>query len=114
MNFLKIGADAQLDLPLKNPNETKIETDMPDFPTFELSEETTPAAILAWWDQLVETFSRESDLAQPKLQSLRAEIAAAKGDGEDADDRLQTETESADNCGKLGVEHRSADQLSLF
>lgn len=75
-----VRTEAQLELSLENPSEPEIEAGLPEFPALELSEETTPAAILAWWDQLVEIFSRESDLAQPRLQSLRAENATAKSE----------------------------------
>ncbi len=78
MNTESRDSADQLELALDDRTEATAE--LPALPSLALSADTTPGAILAWWDDLVEIFTRAADEAKGKLAPLRAELDALKAE----------------------------------
>lgn len=48
-------------------------------PDYAVTEDSTPAAIIAWWDKLVAAFTQEAEAIRPELTYLESELAGLKG-----------------------------------
>jgi hypothetical protein len=72
--------EIQLELGFVGPEQSgPAESAAIELPKFSLSEETTPAQIVAWWDGIVEIFTEKADRTKEVLKPIDAELAGIKG-----------------------------------
>ncbi len=70
--------DDQLQLPLDPESEVIDAEGRTPLPAFVLADDTTPADVLRWWDELVAVFTSEVDAAKANAEPLTAELAKLK------------------------------------
>lgn len=64
---------------MENPDDAGGAEAPPVFPGFILTEERTPAEIVAWWDELVAVFTAVATAADARVAALDAELNHLKG-----------------------------------